>query len=360
MPARPRPKDPIDRALVETGFRRTRLSRRHLAGPERSTPARRRCGCCAAATIAPRSSPGITRIYLKLREAKVPAELHLYDGVRTRIRTARHARRVPCRNGRSSSSTGSRCRSSSRNPSEKAFHRRGAGRWLDRAGVFSQQLPVTRAVAGLRASSVHIAQNGAGQLVYSIERKGETVIAPSALRVQARRRRLSQRRRACSVWPRSVDQVRKLVATKASEARDHFNELTLDVMPRSRAMRSHAVGIPRLRRRRRVSLRRAGRFRARDTRPSKPKTPSSRSARTTTARDSTSARVDSSHEGEFDPIQASRIREHNNYDLPLVCRTAHERVRHRRGGPARLRRAVSQRSRRRQARCADARLAAPR
>ena len=33
-------------------------------------------------------------------------------------------------------------------------------------------------------------------------------------------------------------------------------------------------------------------------------------------------RVDSSHEGEFDPIQASRIREHNNYDLPLVCRTA--------------------------------------
>jgi alpha-glucosidase len=33
-------------------------------------------------------------------------------------------------------------------------------------------------------------------------------------------------------------------------------------------------------------------------------------------------RVDSSHEGEFDPIQASRIREHNTYDLPLVCRTA--------------------------------------
>jgi len=33
-------------------------------------------------------------------------------------------------------------------------------------------------------------------------------------------------------------------------------------------------------------------------------------------------RFDSSHEGEFDPIRASLIREHNNYDLPLVCRTA--------------------------------------
>ena len=32
-------------------------------------------------------------------------------------------------------------------------------------------------------------------------------------------------------------------------------------------------------------------------------------------------RFDSSHEGEFDPVRASRIREHNIYDLPLVCRT---------------------------------------
>ena len=32
-------------------------------------------------------------------------------------------------------------------------------------------------------------------------------------------------------------------------------------------------------------------------------------------------RVDSSHEGEFDPVKASLIREHHTYDLPLVCRT---------------------------------------
>ncbi|URI14484.1 glycoside hydrolase family 97 protein [Brevundimonas albigilva] len=38
-------------------------------------------------------------------------------------------------------------------------------------------------------------------------------------------------------------------------------------------------------------------------------------------------RFNSSHEGEFDPIAASRIREYNAYDAPLVCETAA-------GGPA--------------------------
>jgi alpha-glucosidase len=38
-------------------------------------------------------------------------------------------------------------------------------------------------------------------------------------------------------------------------------------------------------------------------------------------------RFNSSHEGEFDPLPASRIRDHNAYDAPLVCETAP-------GGPA--------------------------
>ncbi|RYG20395.1 MAG: glycoside hydrolase family 97 protein, partial [Caulobacteraceae bacterium] len=38
-------------------------------------------------------------------------------------------------------------------------------------------------------------------------------------------------------------------------------------------------------------------------------------------------RFNSAHEGEFDPIAASRIRDHNAYDAPLVCETAP-------GGPA--------------------------
>ena len=106
---------------------------------------------------------------------------------------------------------------------------------LDRVRVFAA-LPVTVRSPDTRIS-VHIAQNGAGQLVYSIERKGETVIAASALRLQLAEGDAVERRRA-QVWPRSVDQVHKLVATKASEARDRFNEIRIDVMPRSRALRS--------------------------------------------------------------------------------------------------------------------------
>ena len=185
--------------------------------------------------------------------------------------------------------------------------------------AYSQTLPVTVRSPDTRIT-VHIAQDSAGQLVYSIERKGETVIAASALRVRLAEGDVSSVDVRAS-WPRSVDQVHKLVATKASEARDRFNEIRIDVMPRSRAMRAMQWT-----------------FRAYDdgvafryTVPSDAglATLSVKSEDTEFAfgadYDCTGlniGRVDSSHEGEFDPIQASRIREHNTYDLPLVCRTA--------------------------------------
>ena len=124
------------------------------------------------------------------------------------------------------------------------------------------------------------------------------------------------------VWPRSVDQVRKLVATKASEARDRFNEITIDVHA---ALARHA---------RRCSgcsapTTMAWRFAIVVPGDAGLKTLSVHSEETEFTfgadYDCTGfnvGRVDSSHEGEFDPIQASRIREHNTYDLPLVCRTA--------------------------------------
>jgi len=99
--------------------------------------------------------------------------------------------------------------------------------------AYSQTLPVTVRSPDTRIT-VHIAQDSAGQLVYSIERKGETVIAASALRVRLAEGDVSSVD-VRQVWPRSVDQVRKLVATKAAEARDHFNEITIDVMPVSDA-----------------------------------------------------------------------------------------------------------------------------
>jgi alpha-glucosidase len=167
---------------------------------------------------------------------------------------------------------------------------------------------------------VSIAQDPGGRLVYSIERNGEPVFAASALRVRLAEGDVSSVE-VRQVWPRSVDRVRKLVATKAAEARDRFNELTIDVMPRSRAIRAMKWV-----------------FRVYDDGVAFHYVVPADAGLTTLAVQSEDteftfgadydctgfnvARVNSSHEGEFDPIPASRIREHNSYDLPLVCRTA--------------------------------------
>ena len=180
------------------------------------------------------------------------------------------------------------------------------------------QLPATVRSPDTRIS-VSIAQNGEGQLVYSVTRNGEDVVRPSRLRVSLAEGDISALD-VRTVNPRSVDQVRELVATKASQARDHFNELTITGMPRSRAMRSlqwifrvYDDGV-------------AFRFRV----------PGDAGLQTLAVRNEDTEimfganyachgfnvwRVDSSHEGEFDPVQAKYIRELTNYDLPLVCRT---------------------------------------
>jgi alpha-glucosidase len=187
------------------------------------------------------------------------------------------------------------------------------------APAFSQQPPVTVKSPDTRIS-LRITQDGGGQLAYAIERDGDPVFAPSVLRVRLAEGDVSSVD-VRQVWPRSVDQVHKLVATKAAEARDRFNEVTLDVMPRSRAMRAmkwvfrvyddgvaFRYGVPADAGLTTLSV-------------------TSEDTEFTFGADYDCtgfnvARVDSSHEGEFDPIQASRIREHNLYDLPLVCRTA--------------------------------------
>ena len=187
------------------------------------------------------------------------------------------------------------------------------------APAFSQQLPLTLQSPDARIA-VRIAQDASGQLVYSIERKGEMVIAASALRLRLAEGDVSAVD-VRQVTPRSIDQVRKLVATKASEARDHFNEVRLDVVPRSGAAKSVQWF-----------------FRAYDDGVAFRYLVPADAGLTTLAVKSEDlgfvfgadydctglniARVNSSHEGEFDPIQASRIREHNLYTLPLVCRTA--------------------------------------
>jgi len=164
---------------------------------------------------------------------------------------------------------------------------------------------------------VQIAQNGAGQLTYSVDRKNAPVISESAFRVNLKEGDISAVD-VIAVVPRNVDQVHKLVATKASEARDQFEELTVTVKPRSNALdkfqwivRAYDDGIA---------------FRYFVPADAGLKTLSVRLEDTEfgfaadfECNGFNVGRFNSSHEGEFDPVRASRIREHNTYDLPLVC-----------------------------------------
>jgi alpha-glucosidase len=189
------------------------------------------------------------------------------------------------------------------------------------AGAFSDAFAVALPVSVKSPDGkivVEIAQNDAGQLTYSIVRKNAPLIVPSALRVNLQEGDLSAVD-VRNVLPRVIDQKRKLVATKAAEAREFFAELTIEVRPRSNLLtsfqwivRAYDDGV-------------AFRYWV----------PANAGLKTLSVRgedtefgfagdyDCTGfnvGRFNSSHEGEFDPVRASRIREHNIYDLPLVCR----------------------------------------
>ena len=153
---------------------------------------------------------------------------------------------------------------------------------------------------------VRITQDDGGQLRYTIQRGGEIVFAPSALRVRLAEGDISSVD-VRQVNPRSIKQVHKLTATKAAEAIDQFNELTVNAAPRSRAVRAvqwifraYDDGVA---------------FRYVVPADAGLKTLSVRSEDTEfTFNDAYAChgfnvgRVDSSHEGEFDPVLASRIR----------------------------------------------------
>src|SRR5262245_58342674 len=102
--------------------------------------------------------------------------------------------------------------------------------------ALAQTLPVTVRSPDTNLN-LRLVQNGAGQITYQVERNGETVIAASALRLRLAEGDVSSVE-VRQTNPRSIRQVRKLVATKAAEARDDFNEITLVTAPGSRAVRT--------------------------------------------------------------------------------------------------------------------------
>lgn len=183
--------------------------------------------------------------------------------------------------------------------------------------VHAQSLPVSLKSPDGKIV-VTLAQHG-GQLTYAVRRNDEEVITPSALRVTLKEGNLDGLS-DLQVAQRTVDQTRKLVATKAAEARDHFNEVTITAKSRIASklqwtFRAYDDGVA---------------FRYWIPGDAGLKTLSVRWEDTefTFGADYDChgfavSRFNSSHEGEFDPVKAGRIREHHTYDLPLVCRTGH-------------------------------------
>src|SRR6185436_17199873 len=181
--------------------------------------------------------------------------------------------------------------------------------------VFADSLPATLKSPDGKIT-VTLAHSGA--LNYSIERNGETIITPSALRVRLAEGEISWGTPG-EITSTSVDAVQKLVATKAAEARDHFNEITVTMHPSSAAKSVRWI------------------FRAYDDGVAfRYEVPADAGLSTLAVRGEETeftfaadygchgfgiGRFDSSHEGEFDPVQSSHIREYHTFDLPLVCRT---------------------------------------
>ena len=156
---------------------------------------------------------------------------------------------------------------------------------------------------------------------YSIARKGEVIIAPSGLRLQLLDDRGFYSFEVLGSSTRQVDQTHPLIATKASTTRDYFNEHVIHLKERGERQRKLDLV-----------------FRAYDDgvafRYFLPDQPGIdrlllqfEGTQFAFAADYECyglniGRVDTSHEGEFDPVRASRIREHNMFTTPLTCTSA--------------------------------------
>lgn len=156
-------------------------------------------------------------------------------------------------------------------------------------------------------------------LRYAIKRHGETIITPSLLGLDMTEPGSWGALTLAGASRRSVDQHYPLVATKASTARDHFNELTLNFQEQGSGRKLDMI------------------FRAYDDgiafRYVIPQQPGMDNV---TIRNELTlfgfatdyqcwglniGRMDLSHEGEYDAVKASSFRHHHLYDTPLTCKS---------------------------------------
>lgn len=163
------------------------------------------------------------------------------------------------------------------------------------------------------------------RLHYTMSRRDEVVIAPSQLHLNLVDPAPFQRLAIDAVARRHVDARHTLIATKAAAATDRYNEMIVEGRETGGSRRRLQIFV------RAYDDGLAFRYRI----PPQPDVGSvAISAENTVFAFSGDdrcwgfnvGRMDTSHEGEFEPVRASDMRHQHHYDSPLSCRTASGRT----------------------------------
>lgn len=165
-----------------------------------------------------------------------------------------------------------------------------------------------------------VALDRQGTPYYLVQRRGELVLAPSPIALDLDRDMLGWGMAITGSEAASADTRYKIVLGKADEGRDHYNQRTIHLQERGGA-------------RRRMDLV----LRAYDDgvafRTVVPVQPATAAAIVRYERTGfyfpqpwkcwgfNVGHFGSSHEGEFDPVDTTRLRDHNLFDLPFACET---------------------------------------
>jgi alpha-glucosidase len=184
--------------------------------------------------------------------------------------------------------------------------------------------PATAETLRLQSPNGQVAltvQTGGGAPTYAVSVGGKSVITPSALGLEIDKGgRLGGGMQLTGSKQTSGDRTFNLVAGKTSQVRDRFNELTVDLQESGDAkrklqlvFRAYDDGV-------------AFRYRIPVQPQMEPIAITSEGTQFAFASDYqcwgfNPGKFGTSHEGEYDPVRASKIRDHNLYDAPLVCQS---------------------------------------
>jgi alpha-glucosidase len=186
---------------------------------------------------------------------------------------------------------------------------------LSLAATSAEKTPTLRSPNGQATITLSLADDGTPQ--YAVSYRGVQIIAPSALGLDlGEGGKLDTEFSITGTQRKSGDRRYPLVAGKTAEAHDHYNELVVALVDKE----GHAMD---------VVLRAyddGAALRYRLPRPVDTMTIRGEFTRFAFPRDYACwalnlGRFGTSHEGEYDPITASKLRPHHLIELPLVCRS---------------------------------------